>query len=333
MSAKEYKEQLHEALLNLLWRQWGALGVAAHAAGRPDAAVLDPEALLLFTARLARCDQRLYDLVLNWLLAHESLINLPRLKALLKKSTWKDADSLAYMAAVLSENGKKRWKVLAKPAARSAAEYECLFRDWAAGEETYIPHTDALAETYGFRRNVFAESRKLSLLLPRTSASLMLTLRGCVGVTARAEILLLLLASPCCTLAELAERSGYARSSVHELLAEMTAAQTIEQYTENGTKEKKLYSLCRAEDWKRLLGCDSPWAFPRWGRIYDALGMLWTAVNNPRLEHLSEQTFVGEIARVMKQGARQAFLQSGLAVLQNVSSESYADLPAALDCL
>lgn len=333
MSVKEFKEQLHEALLNLLWRQWAALGVAAHAVVPPDAAVLDPEALLLFTARFARCDQRLYDLVLNWLLSHEALINLPRLKALLKKSAWKDADSLAYMAAVLSENGKKRWKVLAKPAIRPTAEYECLFRDWEAGEETYIPHADVLAESYGFRRNVFVESHKLSALLPRTSASLMLTLRSCVGVTARAEIMLLLLESPCCTLAELAERSGYARSSVYELLAEMTAAQTIEQYTEPGTKEKKLYSLCRTEDWRRLLGCGSPCAFPRWGRIYDGFGMLWTAVSNPRLEHLSEQTFVGEIARVMKQGVRQAFLQSGLAALQNLGHERYADIPAALDCL
>lgn len=333
MSANDYKENLQESVLNLLWRQWSALGVAAHATGRADAAVLDPEALLVFTARFARCDQRLYDLVLNWLLVYESLVNLPRLKALQKKSAWKDADSLAYMAAVLAAGGHKRWKVLAAPTARPVGEYECLFRDWEAAENLYIPHADALAESYGFRRNVFAETRKIAPKLPRSAASLLLTLRGCVGVTARAEILLLLLESPCCSLAELAERSGYARSSVHELLAEMTTAQTVEQSVENGTKEKKFYSLCRAAEWKHFLGCDSACAFPRWGRLYDALGQLWTAVSNPRLATLSEQTFAGEVARVMKQGARRAFLHSGLPELQGIGTETYADLPAALDRL
>lgn len=333
MSAIEYKAQLHEAVLNLLWRQWAALGVAGHAKPQGGAAVLDPEALLIFTARFARCDQRLYDLVLNWLLHYEFLINLPRLKALLKKSTWQDKASLAYMATVAVAEGHRRWKVLTDFPSRPSGEYELLFRAYEAAETAYIPHADAVAESCGFRRNDFERGHKIAPRLPRGSASLLLTLRGHVGVSARAELVLLLLCSPYCSLAELAERSGYARSSVHELLAELLAAQVAEQSHSIGKKEKKLIALRRAEEWKRLLGVESPCIFPRWGLVYDALGTLLSAVSSPRLETLSETTFCGEIARVMKQGGRQAFLQCGLPELQGITAETYTTLPAALDLL
>lgn len=329
MSAKEYKEQLHEALLNLLWRQWAALGVAAHAgAQNAGSAVLDPEALLLFTARFCRCDQRLYDLVLNWLLEHESAVNLPRLKALAKKAAWQDSDSLAYMAAVVAGNGAKRWQTLAKAhTVAPAGAYEPLFRDLAAGDASYIPLADSLAETYGFRRNKFERQHKISPKLPQTTATLLLTLRACVGATARAEVLLLLLGSPCCSAAELAQRSGYARSSLHALLQELVAGNVAEEQAAGGSK---LYVLRRAEEWRNLLGVDAPPHFPRWNRLYDALGLLWETVSNPRLAHLSETTFRGEIARVMKNGVRQGLLQCGLPPLAAITAENYADLPAAL---
>ena len=47
-SLKEFKNDFRELLLDLVWRQWSALGVAGdtHAA---DKWVIDPEALLLLS--------------------------------------------------------------------------------------------------------------------------------------------------------------------------------------------------------------------------------------------------------------------------------------------
>lgn len=330
MLVKEYKKQLHEALLNLLWRQWAALGVAAHVQGEnADSLVLDPEALLVFTASFCRCDQRLYDLALNWLQVNESVVNLPRLKAMAKNAAWRDADSLAYMAAVVADSGAKRWAPLAKPSAAGARAYEPLFQDLAAGDVSYIPQPDALAEAYGFRRNRFERQKKLAPKRPQTTATLLLTLRACVGVSARAEVLLLLLGSACCSAAELARRSGYARSSLHVLLQELVAGNVLEEQVAGSGK---LYVLRRGGEWRRLLGAEAV-VFPRWNCLYDAWGQLWETVRNPRLETLSERTFRGEIARVMKQGVRQNLLQCGLPECAAISAENYADLPAVLDRL
>ena len=47
-------------MLELLWRQWGRLGVLGSVGGNGTRMVLDPEALLVFTAWFGRNDQRLY---------------------------------------------------------------------------------------------------------------------------------------------------------------------------------------------------------------------------------------------------------------------------------
>ena len=66
MSVNKFKQELLNAILELLWKQWTLLGVAGQINAH-DNFVLDPEALLIFSAHFAKFDQRLYDLVIDWL--------------------------------------------------------------------------------------------------------------------------------------------------------------------------------------------------------------------------------------------------------------------------
>ena len=109
MSVENYKKALFDSIMNLLWRQWVALGVAGYSAKDEERYVLDPESLIVFSAAFCRQDARLFDLFASWLLKYGRLINTTRLKALLGKAEYCDRRSLSYLAALNVEAGDKRW--------------------------------------------------------------------------------------------------------------------------------------------------------------------------------------------------------------------------------
>ena len=197
MSVQEYKSQFYEAVLDLLWKQWTALGIPGQIAVPESEMILDPEALLLFSAGFARHDQRLYDLILDWLQIHSSQINIQRLKALHAKTEWKAPSSLGYMCAVIAESDPVRWEKTAEGfSGKAAKQPTVLFLDRENGPEKFIPKQDPLALLCGFVRNIHRNSGKLPDLLPKSPATLLIQMRGLLGISARAETILILLTSP-----------------------------------------------------------------------------------------------------------------------------------------
>ena len=80
MSPEAWSRRLRHTLLEHLWGQWSALGVAGY--GAADGRIIDPEALLLCSLDQARHDARLFDAILDWCRVNGSLLAIPRLKAL-----------------------------------------------------------------------------------------------------------------------------------------------------------------------------------------------------------------------------------------------------------
>ncbi|MBW2184803.1 MAG: hypothetical protein JRF49_13220, partial [Deltaproteobacteria bacterium] len=83
MSQKSFKEFFLENILNFLWRQWSALGVAG-GARTEDKWVIDPEALLVFSLEMARYEPRLFDEILDWLVVNGKWIDIQRLRGIIK---------------------------------------------------------------------------------------------------------------------------------------------------------------------------------------------------------------------------------------------------------
>lgn len=293
MSVRNYKEKLFEALLTMLWRQWTALGIAGQTAVRETGVVLDPEALLVFSSGFARYDQRLYDLILDWLQVHAPQINIQRLKALHAKMTCRDTPSFAYMAAVAAETDPVRWR---KPAADHAggrhAEPAVLFRDRHDVPERFIPKVDPLARSYGWLRNLRRPGRKIAPALPAGTAPLLLRMRGLTGISARAETLLILQNSAPCTVQDISDRSGFIWKSIQDVLAELSAAGLVSVI--GGEKRGKRYALAAPEKLLRFFELEG-WVFPVWPNIFDALGLLWQTAADPRLAEVSETVFAREI--------------------------------------
>ena len=82
-SLKKFKGEYLTLLLDFLWRQWSALGVAGQVRANDDW-VVDLEALLLLTCTVGRHDPRLFDEMLDWLQTNGWLINVMRLKRILR---------------------------------------------------------------------------------------------------------------------------------------------------------------------------------------------------------------------------------------------------------
>ena len=66
MLLTSFRREFHDRLLDLLWRQWTALGVTGQVSPCKRT-VLDPEALLLISCTVGRHDARLFDAMLEWL--------------------------------------------------------------------------------------------------------------------------------------------------------------------------------------------------------------------------------------------------------------------------
>lgn len=331
MSAREYKKRLYEAVLDLLWRQWTALGIPGYVAALKSNTVLDPEAMLVFSAGFARYDQRLYDLILDWLQVHSSQINIQRLKALQGKSVLKDSASLGYMAAVTAEADPIRWK---KPAADGepddAASPVGLFLDEDGKPERFIPRRDALALQYGFLRNVRRSTQKIPVSLPRTTSTLLLRMRSLLGISARAETLLVLLTLPQCKVQDIVDRSGFIWKSVQDVLGELTLGGFVSAL--DGVSRGKLYYLSEPETIRRVFGARQGCTFPNWLNVYDSIGLLWQTVCNPRLNDVSSETVRNELETLYTECLQKKLLTSGCPGL-NKTGLDLTELPKLISAL
>lgn len=92
--------------LDLCWGQWTALGVAGNAVQRGHA-IVDPEALVLFTGALGDIDPRLRDEAVDWCARYGSKVaSASRMKHLLAGQA--DASTGRFIATV-NEVAKTRW--------------------------------------------------------------------------------------------------------------------------------------------------------------------------------------------------------------------------------
>ena len=153
-----YGDDLLRYSLELAARQWTTLGVALAGSHHDEASVIDPEALILFTACLGDADVRLRDESTDWCVAYGTrLISASRLRNLRTYYPPDLATIIDEYVATVNEHASTRWQTssdLVKP------------RRFQPSGKSRLPK------------------------LPISEALLLLQLRALFGVTARAEILL-----------------------------------------------------------------------------------------------------------------------------------------------
>ena len=327
MLLKDYRVSLKNALLDLAWSQWITLGVAGHAK-EYTACVIDIEALILFTTFIGQYDQRLFDSMQDWLQKNGRFVNIQRLTNLQKNNEFKKKDILAYIAGnLVSFESKIKWEKLAQNQ-KNGTDTRQLFRDSSVinGQAT-----DQTALQYGFIRNPYKYSGKQNSFYTRNPAALQLKLRGFFGVNSRAEVMLQLLSHDYCKNQEIAQGSGFSWRSIQDILFEMTFSGVV---SATESRKSRLYRLTEIDHWKKLLGFPSVYAikFPRWCNIFFSLEKIYYALENPKLDLVSELSVKGIVEQTF-QHIGTNLLECGIHHLQDISSNNYLDIPNRIDAM
>lgn len=284
-SLSVFRDRLREVLLQFLWRQWSALGVAGYP-GAQDPWLIDPEALLLFSLPVARLDPRLFDEIIDWLHRNGSWISLQRLQSLSKEHALGDPTLLLPIAeamAVTSPHAK--WRTLQKMAVPGASALvpQLLFEGIPAFSDP-----DPQFLRWGWQRGR-VQLRGLSQSpRPDHPATFLIKLRALFGRQIRAEVLAWLLSHEQGHPAEIARQTGYFRRSVQLVLNELESSGLIRSIR---IGREKHFSVRHAQ-WRFLISWGAEANFPvwiAWAPLFRAFQTFLTCLSEVGLEERSEQ--------------------------------------------
>ncbi len=206
-SLENYRRALLESFLELLWRQWRALGVASH--GSESAQPIDLEALILVTATAVGQDRRLWDSVLQWLSHCREWVNWARLKRMAGPFTRPDE---WLKQPLIVEDVWQQARAVLDPALRGRPAAE----------------------------NDQRATRVLSPPRLRKPPLLQLFLRGVFGVNARAELILFLLVAGEGNSNQIARETHYDQKNVYVILEHWAEAGFVGREKRG---KQNLYSL------------------------------------------------------------------------------------------
>lgn len=215
---------------DLAWSAWTELGVPG-VVRRHQQVAIDPEPLIVASARLAASDPRLLELIYSWCAGNEQRLSASRIQGLHKLAAPSVQRAFAEMVATLRRDGAVRWSV-GTPADA-----------WAAPPE---------------RRAVQVDLSRPALLRLR--------LRALCGVGARADVLAELLGRRAVwTRASDLSDEGYSKRNVGRILAELHEAGLVEGRARGRTH---LFRIPSSTALDSLVGV-SGLRLPRWRLVLD----------------------------------------------------------------
>lgn len=306
-SLSKSNEELQDSILQLLWQQWTALGLSGHVS-QASKAMVDPEALLLFSTVFARHDARLFDEMADWLLQNGTWINVQRLTRLHKEHELGDKSILGALAEhMIKDSAHTKWKVLAKRTVE-AKEPRRLFP-----KVSISGHSDPIFEAWGWLRTPL-EKRGLSRPpRPNQPAAFLLKLRALFGRQSRAEVLAWLLTHESGHPAQIARETAYFRGSIQNVLNELELSGHV--FATREGREK--HFVARKEDWRFLLTWDAREiaGFPQWvpwAVVFTLIQRFHTFTSSDKFADYSDdlqaiefnRTFAPLFARLASEGYR-----------------------------
>lgn len=276
-------------MVDLLWHQWSSIGVAGYARTEQNT-IIDPEALVLATTRYGRHDSRLMDEAIDWLMKFGRRISLQRLQGL--DRNWAGVSDPRVLAAIAELLGKqvshRKWRVITHRLLE-ITDAEPLFIGGDGRSVVHFGETDPMFLKHGFIRGAM-EFRGMSQAPdPRIKENLLFTLRGLLGVNARAEILAWLLCHESGHPAAIARSTGYFSKSIQQILNEMEESGHVISIRHGREKHFRV----RKADWQFLLPASSEGqpVFPRWVDwmpLFSAINCFVETLGQPGLEEKSE---------------------------------------------
>ncbi len=264
ISPKEFRQELTNRFLDLLWKQWSALGVASHVSEEKQIAI-DVEALAVSTLGAGFVDPRLLSVSTEWLLIHDQWVNAARMKRIgrfYSASPWNPVppsltfESIEWLKSVLSRFDKK--PLLVQPESK---------------EHSLDLEKQVLAELREFQPR-----GKIASLEIRKSVLCQLFLRALFGINARPEIYLYLLWRQSGNSRQIGRETYYDQKAVYRILERWVAAGLLVKQPDPARGN---YSVRNAREWNDLLGSLRLPLFVNWTRLFQILVTLVRLLHTP----------------------------------------------------
>lgn len=222
---------LQEHIFDLLWSLWSEAGVSGWTRRHSDCA-LDPEPLILFTARLGDADPRLRDESMDWCIRYGRFISASRLRNLLRSAAPEENAAFGEYAATVSLYGHLSWPGATEP------------------------------------RRLQPSGKSLVVDFQRPALTA-LRLRALFGVGARAEIIRGFVAQSDSLLSatDLAQEASYTRRNVEKELDSLRMAGLLDVSRLRGQLH---YRVARPGELLAFVG-KLPTTFPRWDALFRIL--------------------------------------------------------------
>ena len=295
-SLKEFKGEYQSRLLDFLWRQWSALGVAGQTSAEHQR-ILDPEGLLLLTCTAGRHDPRLFDEMLDWLQANGWLINVMRLKRILRTEKFTGERVLAAVAGLLAKGAETpKWKQLAGWTEQPLVTEKLFFGEDGTPLPT-LGEPEPLFARYGWERGPLRLRGHSQEFRPTEPATLALQLRALLGINVRCEIVLYLLTHDAAHPSQIARDAYYFERAVQGTLADMSRSGVIQV---RATGREKYYWL-KQDSWKQVLNRGESLALKwvNWPSLSSALEQIWLRLQNEELHALGPLLQASEVRQLM----------------------------------
>jgi DNA-binding transcriptional ArsR family regulator len=224
-------QEIDGLALDLAWSLWSELGVDGMRR-RHDWQAIDLEPLIIFTSYIGNSDSRLRANSIDWCIANARFASAFRLRTLAEHAGPTMREAFGRYAATVKAHAKVPWPAKGDPLALWTSEH---------------------VGTPDLRRPSLIQLR----------------LRALVGVSARAEILKLMLAEPerGQSASALAEAAGYGKGSVSQALDLLTMAGIL--YVQP-TANRLVYRLARPAELASALQW-LPAVFPDWWPVFKVI--------------------------------------------------------------
>jgi hypothetical protein len=290
----ELRNEMLEEMLALLWRQWCVLGVQGHAEENGKN-IIDPEALLLATCVFGRYEIRLFDQMLDWLIAYHKIININRLKSVIKKFP---EDVRSIMGAVSEYTGRaskdKKWLSLGQYCFKGTfSQPQSLFL--SEGAVAWKEHNcDDIFAKYGWSRNPVEHRKLIGKYQLDASSVFRIKMRYLFGINTRAEIMVYLAChNPGSYPTNIAREIECSQKNVNDTLVEMASSGFFDLDNDGYRKNYRL-----REDLLQHLHNRPIWM--NWMPIICFLSHLWGKLDDPGFLNLSANSKSIEIRMMLK---------------------------------
>jgi hypothetical protein len=293
----DFRTELLDRLLDVLWRQWTTLGVS----GRGQTwlgPTIDPDALLLLSCTIARYDARLFDAMLEWLRINGRFVSVQRIKRVLRDENFSGERVLRAVAAATSTSVNEiKWARLIRDKTSARENKESLFFLKNGNALPVVHEPDPLFEKYGFLRDRFEERGVAEPFHPEPVSNLLLRLRALLGVNARCEIFQYLLLNSRGSPRAMAKDCYYFPATISKALAEMSRSGFVVSRTEGRHKYYRLFP----ETWRALLvGEGSSVAWVVWPPLFSALEQVWVFLDQENLASQSALAQASSLRRILR---------------------------------